>query len=85
MGENLNYNYADAYYNRGVLYREKGDYKEAIKDNTSTLRINPDKAAAYNNRGISKYFLGLDGCPDLKKAEALGGYVHPDAMKEICN
>ena len=73
------------YMDSGIEHGQKGEYQEAIDDFTTAIKINPDYASAYNNRGGSKYYLGLDGCSDLKKAAALGGYVHPDAMKEICN
>lgn len=44
---------ATAYYGRGILYDEKGDYDRAIADYTKAIRIKPDYTDAYNNRGIA--------------------------------
>ena len=40
-----------AYYNRGVTYKSKGQYDQAISDFTKALEIIPRFAEAYNNRG----------------------------------
>jgi tetratricopeptide (TPR) repeat protein len=42
---------AEAYFNRGCEYYDKGDYDRAIADYTEALRLNPNYAYAYNNRG----------------------------------
>lgn len=44
---------ANAYYNRGNAYSEKGDTDRAIADYTETVRLNPTYANAYYNRGNS--------------------------------
>ena len=65
---NLNPNFVDAYYNRGLIYEDRGlgnilsgrDYFEkAIADYDKAIDINPNFAKAYNNRGIAYYNLGL--------------------------
>ena len=43
----------EAYYNRGLKYREIGDYAQAIKDFDKTIELKPDNARAYRNRGIA--------------------------------
>ena len=45
--------YALAYYNRGVIHHEKGEYEKAVEDYTDTIRINPKMAVAYHNRGVA--------------------------------
>ena len=42
---------ADAYYNRGIAYRQLGNYNDAISDYSRVIRIDPDYADAYYNRG----------------------------------
>ena len=49
----LNPNYADAYYNRGLAWRNKGEYDKAIADYSQALAITPNYANAYNNRGTA--------------------------------
>jgi tetratricopeptide (TPR) repeat protein len=75
---------ADVYFNRGVVYSSLFDFQEALKDYNKALEFNPDISFAYAYRGVAKYMLGIDGCPDIKKAESLGFTVTP-AMKAICN
>ncbi|MBF0507239.1 MAG: tetratricopeptide repeat protein [Nitrospirae bacterium] len=44
---------AISYYNRGIEWRDKGDYDKAIADYSEAIRRNPQYALAYNNRGIA--------------------------------
>ncbi|MER3493461.1 MAG: hypothetical protein C4323_14700, partial [Mastigocladus sp. ERB_26_2] len=50
-----------------------GFYKGAIADYTSALKINPNYADAYYNRGIARYNLGDNqgAIADLQKAAEL--------------
>ena len=48
----LNPNNAEVYYNRGGVYRGKGDYDCALADYTKAIELNPNDAEIYNNRGI---------------------------------
>ncbi|MDR1074069.1 MAG: tetratricopeptide repeat protein, partial [Treponema sp.] len=50
--------HADAYYNRGYAYVEKGDYDIAIADYNQALRLNPNLASAYLNRGFAYVMKG---------------------------
>jgi len=43
--------YALAYYNRGDVYRDKGEDDKAIADYDHAIRVEPKFAFAYNNRG----------------------------------
>jgi tetratricopeptide (TPR) repeat protein len=44
---------ASAYSNRGVRYRNKGEYDRAIADYDQAIQIKPNDAAAYANRGAA--------------------------------
>ena len=46
--------FTEAYYNRGNLKDDKGDYDGAITDYTKAIELKPDFAAAYHNRGVAK-------------------------------
>jgi tetratricopeptide (TPR) repeat protein len=61
----------------------KDDYG-AISDYTKAIGLDPDYAAAYNNRGVAKELIGdLNGaCSDWKKAANLG---HTNAAKWVAN
>jgi tetratricopeptide (TPR) repeat protein len=43
---------ATAFDNRGVAYKQKGRYEQALQDYEEAIRLNPSNANAYNNRGI---------------------------------
>jgi len=47
---------AFAYYNRGNAYFSGGDYKEAIKDYSQTIYLDPEYLMAYHNRGNIYYY-----------------------------
>lgn len=50
----LDPSYAEAYYNRGVLYwREFGNYYRAIRDLTRVIELAPSWAEAHFNRGLA--------------------------------
>jgi len=42
---------AEAYFNRGLAYDDKGQYDQAISDYSKAIEINPGLAEAYINRG----------------------------------
>jgi tetratricopeptide (TPR) repeat protein len=41
----------DAFYNRGTAYRDKREYDRAIQDLNEAIRLDPNLALAYDNRG----------------------------------
>ena len=49
---------AKTYFMWGNTKYDLGDYKGAITDYTQAIRLNPDDADAYNNRGLAKSDLG---------------------------
>ena len=49
---------AETYFTWGYTKYNLGDYKGAIADYDSAIRLKPDLAAVYYNRGIAKYKLG---------------------------
>ena len=49
---------ADAYYARGIVYGELGQYQIAIADFTEAIHLDPDYANAYYIRGIAYGDLG---------------------------
>jgi len=46
-------NNADAWNNRGIVYRIKGELQKAIEDHSQAIALNPGFASAYTNRGIA--------------------------------
>ena len=68
----LNPNDADAYNNRGVVYRGKGDYDRAIADYNKAIQLNPGYADAYNNRGVAYQSKGDFDSAVEDYSEALG-------------
>jgi tetratricopeptide (TPR) repeat protein len=48
---------AVSYYNRAIVYDEKGDYELAVKDYTKAITLDPKYINAYYNRGITTLFL----------------------------
>jgi tetratricopeptide (TPR) repeat protein len=46
-------NLAEAFYNRGVAYDNKGQPDRAIEDYDQAIRLNPNHAKAFYNRGVA--------------------------------
>src|SRR3984893_2762380 len=77
------------YNNRGNARRKKGDLDGAIKDYAEAIRLKPDFALAYNNRGVARRKGDLDGAimdyaeairlkPDFALAYNNRGVAHSD-------
>jgi len=58
---------AEWHFDQGNTYRELGQHERAIEDYNEAIRLNPEYAVAYNNRG---YAYKLQG----KKAEAIADF-----------
>jgi len=52
-GQETTENLANAFYNRGLAYRQNGLYDQAISDYTQALRLTPNDPGTYNNRGFA--------------------------------
>ncbi|GHU52814.1 hypothetical protein FACS1894200_13340 [Spirochaetia bacterium] len=48
----ISFNSAFAYNNRGIAYKNKGEYDRAIADYTQAITLDPNYAVAYAGRGI---------------------------------
>jgi tetratricopeptide (TPR) repeat protein len=54
--------YVDAFNNRGIARKDKGDLDGAIRDSNEAIRLQPHYANAFNNRGTACQAKGdLDG------------------------
>ena len=74
---------ARAWFSIGYLCGEKSDFKAAVNAYDKAIRLTPDEAAAYNNRGNAKNTLGL-------YKEAIGDYdealrLKPDYAEAYSN
>lgn len=69
----LKRDYADAYYNRGLVFNNWGKYKEAIQDYSASIQHRKGFAPVYYYRGNAYYNLGKydSAIADFKSAIAL--------------
>ena len=74
---------AEAYFIAGNEKNKSGDYKGAIADYTAAIRLKPDFARAYYNRGEMKDKLNqkLEATTDLQTAVKLAEQVHDAGLK----
>jgi tetratricopeptide (TPR) repeat protein len=90
---NLDNNFLDAYFLRGINYGKQGKLDEAVADFNQALRINPKCKEALNYRGVAyarqgNMFLSI---ADFNSALAIDPYYtlafnnHAFAYKELCN
>ena len=78
--------FGQSFFYSGFEHDKKGEYKEAVDDYTIAIKINPDYADAYLNRGVAKEQLGIDDCNDYNKACQLGSIKGCEYFKmDGCN
>ena len=63
-------NEAIAFYNRALAYENKEKYDLAIADFTEAIRLDPNDADFFLNRGIDKQRIGDKAGSDADIAEA---------------
>ena len=55
---NANRNNPSFYNNRGIDFRNKGEYQKAVEDYTTAISIKKDHADYYYNRAIAYKLMG---------------------------
>ena len=70
----LNPGDAAAYYKRGQLYAQRGDFSRAVKDFDEVIRLNPKDLEAFNNRCWARAMIG-ELQPALKDCDAHWSFV----------
>lgn len=75
-----------SYYNLGNLYCLSGELPEAIAQYTEAIRLYPNLAEAYYNRGLVQIYVQdrEKGCMDLSKAGELGIEDAYGVIKKYC-
>jgi Tfp pilus assembly protein PilF len=78
-----NPNSAITYYNRGVLWMARNDYKAASEDFSKAIILCPDYTEAYNSKGVANDNLGnlQEAVNDLNKAVS----IRPDYAEAYNN
>jgi tetratricopeptide (TPR) repeat protein len=71
---NLDSSNAQAYHNRGVLYRDKGEYDSAVSDFNRAVTLDPNNGAVFFSRGKTYLAQGNydQAIADFSKAIELG-------------
>ena len=62
------------------------NYLDAISDYNAALKLKPDSAKGFYNRGLSRYNTGdrKNGCDDMKKAAGLGDIDAKEFTSQQC-
>ena len=79
--------YANAYYNRGVVKGKMNQFQDAHDDLTKALELNPLHHQALEYRGKMNLFLGNkeDACNDFKSAAEKGNAKAQADLESHCN
>jgi tetratricopeptide (TPR) repeat protein len=82
----LNPNFADAYFFRGVARGGTENDKEAIEDFNKCIQLNPNHDQALSYRGSAKFLSGnkKGACSDWKKAMELGNDDAENSYNSYC-
>lgn len=77
---------AEDYFSRGISYSELQENNSAIDDYTNAIKLKPDFAYAYTNRGIIYLNIGYqeDACKDFMKALELGDAEVKSYIRKYC-
>jgi len=75
----------NAYIGRGDAYDRLEKYKEALLDLNTAIKLDPEYAWAYRNRGVMKDRLRQSPCSDYKKACDLGYEECCDWYEDECD
>jgi tetratricopeptide (TPR) repeat protein len=75
-----------AYYNRGMFYSERKQYKKALMDFDSCIQLNANDNEAYLQKALMLLELDqkAEACEALKKSEALGNGEAIHLQKKTC-
>lgn len=78
--------YSHAYYNRGMFYSERKQYKKALIDFDYCIQLNPKDSEAHLQKALVLIELQQqsEACEALKKAEALGNGEAKRLQKKTC-
>jgi tetratricopeptide (TPR) repeat protein len=82
----LDTGFAFAWYNRGIVFSRKGDFRKAMDDFSNAIEHLTNFAEAYYNRGLVSVLLkeNLTGCEDLSHAGELGILDAYRVIKRTC-
>jgi len=83
----LNPKHIQALNNRAVMYGSEGSYNNSLMDLTAVIRLKPDYAEAWYNRGIVRYQLNqLElACKDWQQASMLGFKQAEAVIQQHCD
>ena len=72
------------FFNEGVKYAERKNYRKAIELFSKAIDINPEYTKAYHNRAVAYFILEEleKAWIDLRKVKELGGQIHPGLLEE---
>lgn len=85
MAIDLDPDYAEAYYHRGLAKQSLEQYEEAIKDYDDAIRINSDYAEVYYQRAEANSSLGhlVEARADLQTALELADQANDERLIEL--
>lgn len=74
------------YSSRAFCFLKKQNYKEALKDYTGLLKLDPESISGLTNRGITYFNLGEKekACLDWKNAEEKGSEIAKKYFEKNC-
>lgn len=74
------------FFKRGTVYLKQGSFKEAERDFTASLNLNPYHHNSFHNRGIARFKLNrkTEGCADWCAADELGNTISMSHIDKLC-